>query len=313
MKKPHTFLRILLLASIGGILPVMPMLQADEITEEPTVKKITFLGVESYPISGALRAQLDIPKGMGLSVGMVVPDSAAEEAGLQQHDILMKFEDQWLVNSDQLAALIRSHEAGDTISLSILRKGEELTLDATLGSHEVKNRRMNWISAPEAPFAPDMTGLNIEMDELQEHLAEFKERAREMGNVALEYVPEIIINKEMDNGGVRSTSINMGNRSFVITDDKGTVKMSSVDGETTIKVLDPDDKVLYEGEKPDEEALKELSPEVQERILLIEEQDKPTSLELLKQLDGKDIKIIINTEEEAMIHDSSAHEIDQHG
>src|SRR5829696_9143182 len=57
---------------------------------------VTFLGVETAPVSETLGSQLGLPKESGLVVIHVVPESPAASA-LKQHDVLVKLDDQLLV------------------------------------------------------------------------------------------------------------------------------------------------------------------------------------------------------------------------
>src|SRR5229473_3240542 len=47
-------------------------------------------GVDIADVDGALRAQLDIPEGVGVVVTGVNQESAAAKAGLLQHDLVLK-------------------------------------------------------------------------------------------------------------------------------------------------------------------------------------------------------------------------------
>ena len=64
------------------------------------------------------------------NVEMIAPKSPADGAGLRQYDVLQKFNDQWLVNAQQLAVLVRMGKAGDSITLSLLRDGKPLSVAA---------------------------------------------------------------------------------------------------------------------------------------------------------------------------------------
>ncbi|MCP5531214.1 MAG: PDZ domain-containing protein [Opitutaceae bacterium] len=103
------------------------------------MEKVTFLGVQTEPVGPALQAQLGLPAGTGLAVNVLVPDSAAAGV-LQAHDILLKFEDQILVNMEQLSVLVRNRQPGDKVKLTYLRGGKESTATVTLGEHEVPKR-----------------------------------------------------------------------------------------------------------------------------------------------------------------------------
>ena len=64
--------------------------------------------IQVFPKS--LSHQLDLPESLYLSVSLFEPGSPAENAGIELHDLLLKFDDQILVNQEQLKALVRLHE-----------------------------------------------------------------------------------------------------------------------------------------------------------------------------------------------------------
>jgi len=84
-----------------------------------------------------LQHQLGLPAGMGLVVEFVQEKSPAADAGLHQYDVLQKFEDQLLINPEQLAVLVRSYKPGDQVRLTIIRDGKKQELTAKLSEHEL--------------------------------------------------------------------------------------------------------------------------------------------------------------------------------
>jgi membrane-associated protease RseP (regulator of RpoE activity) len=100
-------------------------------------EKGTFLGVTTSHVTGALREQLGLQKGFGLVVDFVAKDSPAEAAGLKVHDVLTKLDDQLLVNTEQLAALVRAKKAGDQVTLTLIRGGKESKLTAKLVERDI--------------------------------------------------------------------------------------------------------------------------------------------------------------------------------
>ncbi|MEZ0389113.1 MAG: PDZ domain-containing protein, partial [Verrucomicrobium sp.] len=80
------------------------------------------------------RAQLPLPAGTGLLVRSVVPDSPAAKAGLQKNDVLVRLDDQILVNSSQLRTLVSTRKDGDAVKLALLRQGKEVVSEAKLGT-----------------------------------------------------------------------------------------------------------------------------------------------------------------------------------
>src|SRR5581483_12087828 len=77
-----------------------------------SLENVAFIGVETSPVTPALTAQLALPEGTGLVVEQVVPDSPAA-ASIKPNDILLKLDDQWLIDPWQFAVLVRQHKAGD--------------------------------------------------------------------------------------------------------------------------------------------------------------------------------------------------------
>lgn len=70
---------------------------------------------------------------VGADVVEVVPDSPAEQAGLQKGDVITGVENRVIGDSLSLTAAIREHAAGSTVQVTYLRGGEERTVDVTLG------------------------------------------------------------------------------------------------------------------------------------------------------------------------------------
>jgi putative serine protease PepD len=70
----------------------------------------------------------------GAQIGSVEPNSAAAKAGLKVGDIVTKVDNQRVDDFDGLAASIRSHVPGQTVTLTIIRDGKTSTLRVTLGS-----------------------------------------------------------------------------------------------------------------------------------------------------------------------------------
>jgi len=67
-------------------------------------------------------------------VRSVNPGSAAAEAGLQPGDVVTKVDDIQITGAESLVATIRGYRPGDMVTLTVIRDGEERTLDVTLDS-----------------------------------------------------------------------------------------------------------------------------------------------------------------------------------
>jgi membrane-associated protease RseP (regulator of RpoE activity) len=97
---------------------------------------VTWLGVTTEASSDELRAQLSLGPGVGLTVFGVAPEGPAAQAGLKEHDVLVRFDDQILMDPDQLKNLVRAKKSGERAKLTFLRKGREESAEATLSERE---------------------------------------------------------------------------------------------------------------------------------------------------------------------------------
>ncbi len=112
------------------------MARIDVPEADAKIKIVTYLGVQTAPPTAALRKQLGLASGQGLTVAFIAPDSPAEAVGLEQHDVLTKLNDQILVNPEQFTVLVRSMHKGDQVNLSIIRGGKPLVLICALSQHK---------------------------------------------------------------------------------------------------------------------------------------------------------------------------------
>jgi putative serine protease PepD len=90
-------------------------------------------GSASTPVIGV---QLDTGyTGDGAKVGEVTSGGAAEAAGMQSGDVITKIDGRKVVDSTALVVAIRSNAPGDTITLTVVRDGDEvIQLPLTLKS-----------------------------------------------------------------------------------------------------------------------------------------------------------------------------------
>ena len=68
-------------------------------------------------------------------VEKVISGSAAEKAGIQSGDLILKMDDKSITSGDDLSSAIGEHAPGDRITLIIQRDGKEMTVEATLDEY----------------------------------------------------------------------------------------------------------------------------------------------------------------------------------
>jgi len=93
------------------------------------------LGVAVEALPTALAAQLpdSVPRGQGVLIGRVEPDSPAEAAGLKRYDLLLSYDDQKLFSPHQLSRLVAADQAGRSVTLQLARAGQLRTVQVALG------------------------------------------------------------------------------------------------------------------------------------------------------------------------------------
>jgi hypothetical protein len=98
-----------------------------------TEEKGTYLGVLISPVPEVLYDQLaELPRGQGVVVTHVLPDSPAAKATLRRHDILLEYDDQKIRDCEHFARLIQTDKPERKVKLTLLRGGRSTTLEATL-------------------------------------------------------------------------------------------------------------------------------------------------------------------------------------
>ena len=268
--------------------PAPPPANSHEKTPKvPTV----FLGVETSQVPTVVSEQLGLSKGLGLVVEYVVPNSPAAAAGIQQNDILKMLNDQILIEPSQLRKLLQTFADGADVTLTILRKGQEQKVTVKLAKKEMP-RRHSWDSGDkhEWNWDFDTTGeLNEQMRNLKEQLREqlgaqrgvirgavvqAHEAARQAREDAQRAAREIRILSK-DHGALKATRIDLGKAQIVFSDDKGELKLETVDGKKLLTAKDPQGKLLFSGPVETKEDLDKIPADIRERYEKLQQDDLP--------------------------------------
>ena len=68
-------------------------------------------------------------------VEKVVPGSAAEQAGIQSGDLILKLGDKQVTSGDELSSAIGAYKPGDTAIITLQRNNQEMTVEVTFGEY----------------------------------------------------------------------------------------------------------------------------------------------------------------------------------
>lgn len=126
--------------SIGFSLPANAVKDAVESIKKNGRVVRAFLGVRSIPVTAGLKEKNNLSVDYGALVVRgaqdelaVMPGSPADKAGILENDILLQIDGQKIDDTHSIASLIRGKHVGDKITIKLQRKGDEKTLEATLG------------------------------------------------------------------------------------------------------------------------------------------------------------------------------------
>jgi len=91
------------------------------------------MGVTTLPPGMASQLPGVIGKDRGVMVADVLADSPAAKGGMQQYDIVVKYNEQDVISPEQLVKLVRTDKPGSTVKLTCIRGGKEVTASVKLG------------------------------------------------------------------------------------------------------------------------------------------------------------------------------------
>lgn len=244
-------------------------------------KPVAYIGVLTREVPPELQTQFSLPEGFGLMVDEVMPDSPAQSAGLKMHDILVKFDDQQLVNMEQLMALVRAKKKGDVVNLAVITHGKETTMPVTLGEHMVAANQHRvqygfggWPQGGMPFFNGEAMGgaqnqgreFGEHMDRFQKEMREFQQRMQEWAKSSKqEPMPQPPIfnmpghpsqgrprndpqqpTPPSNNSGGNTTQLNFSeshaNANITRRDDSGEYTLTTEDGKSTFTARPNDGK-----------------------------------------------------------------------
>ncbi|MBE3132393.1 MAG: PDZ domain-containing protein [Acidobacteria bacterium] len=187
--------------------------------EAPRKMKITYLGVVTSPVGEALGRQLALAPGVGLVVDFVEPGSPADKAGLHRFDVLVRLDDQLLVNQPQLAVLVRMRKPGDQAVLMAKREAAEVKVPVEF----LETERLVFGRPGLAAWPPGAAPVALQHRRLADLL-------RNRGAITI----------SADGNELRAASL-------TISDGEHTLHITSRDGGRYLVARDKENHVVFEG------------------------------------------------------------------
>lgn len=228
-------------------------------------ENVTFLGVETAPVSPTLTAQLSLPKSAGLVVSHIVPESPAA-AALQPHDILLKIDDQLLIEPRQFSVLVRGHQEGDQVTLTYVRGGKQATTTVKLAKHEVPK-----FAGFESGGFPSEDDLPPGMHGPLPHLSrEEMDRVLSLARPGSDRGTRSFRSAPIGTPGLRGTAVNPANSNIVYSDDQGSLNLTIKDAQKTLVAKNPKGEQVFSGPVTTPEERQALPVDLRKRLDRIE-------------------------------------------
>jgi len=267
----------LLLINLGLIFNTCLGVQNKELKEST----LTYLGIYATPVNPSVSNQLNLTANFYLNVERVESNSPAEKGGVQKFDLLMKFNDQVLINPEQLKCLVRSKKPGEEVVLTILRKGKKEMITLTLGKiNRTIERRFPHLDRGYFPFQADPidrdnflndSSINDLIDRYTEnHSFHFNNSLGRHKRINPRSLPD---DDPLHPKAIKESFSNQTSQSQVmITDGEGTLEWSEKNGQKSLRATDPYGKVLFDGSIDNEGERKALPENLKSRLEKLEQQ-----------------------------------------
>ena len=117
---------------LGFAIPIdtaIPIIQ--DLIEHGYVTGRPMIGISGEDITDLMSSYYNLPK--GVYVRFVEPESGAEAAGIKPGDIVIGLDGKTITSMDELNSVKANHKAGDTVTLTIYRDGENSDVSVVLG------------------------------------------------------------------------------------------------------------------------------------------------------------------------------------
>ncbi len=123
-------------ASVGIGFAIPAEVAAPIVEQLRTGNAVTrgYLGISIEPVNEDLADSLGLPKNRGELVQLVVPDEAADKAGIEAGDIVTKVNGLDVTREQTLSFIVANVKPGTRIPIELLRNGRTRTVQATVGT-----------------------------------------------------------------------------------------------------------------------------------------------------------------------------------
>ena len=171
------------------------------------------LGVMIEDVTAQKQKDDKLSVSSGALVTEVEDGSPADDAGIEEGDVIVKFGDRQIDNSDDLTRAVRKAKANTDVNIEIVRKSEHKTVTATMkrdrsmenfsfhmtppAMPKIPRMNFNWRSFSESEYS------GMEVEELSRQLADYFEAPNHHGLL----VTEVHSGSDADKAGIKAGDV----------------------------------------------------------------------------------------------------------
>lgn len=214
-----------------------------------------FLGIATAEVPGMVADHLGLSDGTGVVIRTVYPGSPAEKAGLKVNDIITTLNDKPIADPEALTSAIRSHKAGDRITVGLIQKGKAAKAEVTLTPPPADETAQ----LESEPFLEGIPKIHADRlrDLIEQNLdafdpggqgaspeRQFEDTFRQMRqrmNRALS--DQVNPTPRGDGAGTQFQQ----NSTIRLMDAEGSVEINTSEGDTQVKVRGKDNQIVWSG------------------------------------------------------------------
>ena len=155
-----------------------------------------WLGVVIQDVDKDLALSFGLDKPEGALISQMEPNGPAERSGLKVGDIILEFNGRTMATSSDLPYAVGPTRAGSTVSAVVMRKGQRLNIDVTVGTRGKTEEEQVASSQQEA--ITSRLGLQVE---------EIPDDVRESNNISGVLINNVVQNSPAATAGLQSGDI----------------------------------------------------------------------------------------------------------
>lgn len=162
-----------------------------------------WLGVRIEEITPSLRDELKLGDRFGLLVVDVVNYSPADDAGLREDDVIIKYDDRDVEKADEFSKMVRKTEPGTAVKLLIVRDGAEKEIEVTIERRKIERHKTFGWRGEDFEVILSRPQLGVRVHELNEDLAEYFQVEKNAGVL----VSEVIADGPAEDAGLKAGDV----------------------------------------------------------------------------------------------------------